>query len=506
MKVRRWFTCALVLLLTLMLSSAQAGGAFALDEIGLRYTPSEGEQCLTRTDMPAAALAALGADATALTAAMEGDGQYLICLMPDGRQFSLTVGDKPDGIAADNAWAMTAAEKDHFLTALARKGGYGMATWQSSGYALFTAEAPSDSAATLRYTGISLATLYLGRVYTLRTDIIGREPAQSDTDLLLAAADRLLLLGARTQTAGDETAAQPNQTALALPDVTVAANPAEITHVRDGLSLTLDPVPDTVGVTQLVLSGTTVPGGYLRYAVGDTTSSRVKADETGAFRFTLTGLTGDAANLIELTAFKGDVKTILRFTVTVDWQSVPFALETVQTAEGRNVTLRGLTLPGATVKITAGRGGAATVGEDGAFTISLTLPRIGRNDFTLQAQAEGYHRTDFSFSVTRLQSADESLAALQKTARQIDYAKLAARPAAYKGRVLALAGVAGSLCFTNGQACYTLTTDGGEMYTVLCSDLLAVSDGARVQLLGTLTGETYGEGGYPSLTLAAYEP
>jgi hypothetical protein len=340
----------------------------------------------------------------------------------------------------------------------------------------------------------------------LRADIIGREPTQADTELLLGVADRLLMLGASTaatETAG--TAAETPQP-LVLPDVTVASNPAEITHIRDDLSLTLDPVPDTVGVTQITLSGTTVPNGYLRYAVGDATSSRIKADGTGAFRFTLTGMTGNATNRIELTAFKGDVKTILRFSVTVDWKSVPFTLQTVQTAEGRNATLRGLTLPGATVKFTAGRGGPITVGEDGAFTVSLTLARIGRNDFTLQTQADGYHRTDYSFSVTRLQSADEMLADLQKAAREIDYAKLTAKPAVYEGRVLALEGDAGSLRFDGGQASYTLTTDDGERYAVLCGDLLAVADGARVKLLATLNGDTYGEGGYPALTLAAYEP
>ncbi len=505
MSLRRWFACALALLCVLGLATASAGETVALDEIGLRYAPAAGELCLTRQSMPADTLAALGADAATLAAAMQNDGLYLLSLQPDGRQFTLAVEPRPQGIAADSVWSMTAAEKDQFLTALARKGGYGAAAWQTGGYALFTSTAQADADAPLTYTDMTLATLYLGQVYALRMDIIGREPAQADIDLLMVAAGRTLLLGARAQTPA--AAATANEPQLALQEVSVPSQPAEITRVTDELALTLDPVPDTVGLTQVTLSGTTVPYGYLRYALGDTTSSRVKADANGAFRFTVPGLTGDAANRIELTAFKGDLKTIVRFTVTVDWQRVPFALQSAPVTEGKTVTLRGLTLPDATVELTDGRGtGSIVVGDDGTFSVTLTLSRVGENAFTLQAQASGYHRTDYSFTATRVQSAAEVLAALRKTVRQTDYNKLAAKPAQYEGRVVELSGVASGLRYADGQASYVLTTNSGELYTVLCGDLLAVAEGAHVSLLGTLTGKTAGEGGYPTLMLAAYIP
>ncbi len=502
MKPRRWFAPALALLCAFAITAATAD-TVNLDEIGLRYTPAEGELCATRQTMPEATLAALGADAATLATAMETDGLYLISLQEDGRQLTLSVEPKPDGIAADNVWGMTAAEKNLFLTALARKGDYGTASWQSSGFALFTSTAQAGADAPLTYSDITLATLYLGHMVAFRMDIIGREPAQADIDLLLAAAGRTLLLGASTQPPAQAAAEQT----LTLPDVQVAANPAEVIRDSEGLALTLDAIPDTVGLTQVTLSGTTVPYGYLRYTLGDTTSSRIKADETGAFRFTLTGLEGDAANVVSLTAFKGELKTVVHFTVTVAWQRVPFALQSAPETEGNTLTLRGLTLPQATVKLTAGRGaGSIVVGEDGAFTVTLSLTRLGENDFTLQAQASGYHRTDYDFSVTRNQSADEALAALHKAVRATDYAKLCANPARFEGRVVELGGVASALRFADGQASFTLITDAGDAYAVLCDDLLAVSEGAQITLLGTLAGDTQGDGGLPVLTLAAYVP
>lgn len=505
MKRRRWFARALALLCALALSAACAEGTVALDDIGLRYTPAEDERCLTRTAMPTEVLATLGADAASLAAAMEGDGLYLVSLLPDGRQFTLAVSPKPAGIAADNAWHMTAEEKALFLTAMARAGDFGAASWQENGYALFSASAQAEAGARLSYAGLSLATLYLGRVYAFHMDIIGRAPAQADIDLLTAAAGRTLLLGAHTRAEAEDPAATPQP--LMLPDLQVKAGTATVTSVLNDLPLTLDPVPDTVGITQVTLSGTTVPYGYLRYAVGDTTSSRIKADETGAFRFTVQGLTGNAANLIELTAFKGDVKTVVRIGVTVDWQQVPFTLETAAHTDAKTLTLRGLTLPNASVKLLSGRGtGSIVVAEDGTFAVTLTLGRIGQNAFTLQAQAAGYHRTDYSFSVTRTQSADEALAALHKAARKTDYAKLTAKPALYARRVVSLTGVASQLRFADGQASFVLTSDAGARYAVRCDDLLAVTDGANVSLLGTLTGETSSAEGLPTLTLEAFVP
>ncbi len=502
----RRFALALALLGVLFCASASAGQSVALDEIGIRYTPAAGEVCLTRANMPAAALSALGTDAATLAAAMEADGLYLIGLQADGRQITLSVEDAPAGLAAKEVHAMSAADKDAFLAQLARSGGYGSAMWQDGGYALFSSTPQAAVADTLAYSDVTLATLYLGRVYALRMDVIGREPSAQDVALLTDAAARTLRLGAR---AGDGGAAETPETPPALPAVQVSSQPATLTYQAQELPLTLDSIADTVGVTRFTLSGMTVPGGYLRYTLNGKASSRIKADEAGAFSVTVPGLTANGANTVELTAFKGDAKTVVSFAVKVDWQYTPLALSAARSTQGDTLALQGVTLPGATVKVTHGRAGRVTVGEDGTFTLTLALPRLGENAFSLQAQAEGYHRYDLELTVTRTQSAAEMLAALRKAAKAAkatDYAKLAAKPAAYAGRVLALSGEAGALAYENGQASFVLTDAQGGRYAVLCADLLGVTEGGEVSLLGTLTGEVYGLDGLPALTLGAYEP
>ena len=502
--LRRWFPLALLLLCVAVFTAANAESTLALDEIGLRYTPAEGETLVTRESVTAQALSALGTDEATLSGVMARDGLYLIGLQTDGRQFTLSVEEKPDGVTGTDAASMSAAQKDAFLTELARIGGYGNASWQSNGFALFTSPLASAADAALQYSSISLATLYLNRVYTFHMDIIGREQQQADIDLLLATANRTLLLGAKTsgQTAEDQVAET-----LTLPSTAVATQPAALTYSSQALALTLDPIAATIGVTQFVLSGTTVPNGSLRYIVNGDPSSRIKADENGAFRFTVPNLIGNTDNAIELTAFKDDQKTIVSFTVTVDWQLAPVVLAPIPTVEGKSVTISGLALPSSSVELTKGRGAKSiSVGADGAFSTTLLLSRAGENSFTLQVQSAGYHRNDYSFTVTRTLSVDEALQTLTKKVRNPAYQKLVAKPSAYQDVVLQLSGTAQQLAYNSGSPSFILQGENGESYTVLCTDLLSVNEGAAVTLLGTLTGSLADGSGYPVLTLAVFVP
>ncbi len=164
MKYRR-FVVTLALLCSLLLAAAQAEGTIRLDGIGLRYTPAQGEVCLTRDGMAAEGLAALGTDAETLLTVMERDGLYLIGILPDGRQVSLEIADKPDGVACGDYAGMTVEERSRFLTVLAREGSYGGAFWQADGYALFSSGVETQGSGALTYADLSLSTLYLNRVY-----------------------------------------------------------------------------------------------------------------------------------------------------------------------------------------------------------------------------------------------------------------------------------------------------------------------------------------------------
>ena len=503
MKIRRLLTFALLVACVALFAAAHAEESVALDGIGLRYTPAEGELYITRDHIDAQALAALGTDSETMLASMIREGQYLIGIQPDGRQFSLSVTAKPEELTSGEYQELTAADKDAFLTLLARQGGYGNATWANDGYALFTSTAEAQGDGALPYSNLSLATLYLNDLYTFRMDLIGREATQADMDLLTDAASRTLRLGAKAQTAQAEASDATAQT-LALPSTAVESQPAALSYQQQGCDLTLDPVADTLSTTSFTLSGQTVASGTLRYSVNGKSSSRIKADTDGRFSFTVPNLTGNETNAIELTAFKGDAKTVVDFSVRVDWQTTPLALETAENVAEDRVTLSGLALPGTTVKLTQGRGsGRITVAGDGTFSVTLLLDRVGSNDFTLQAQAQGYHRNDYAFSVTRVQSDEAALAALQQKVRTVAYQKLVSRPSAYEGDVVQLAGQVSALDYANGSPRFLLTTQAGETYTVLCADLLGITDGQTVQLLGTLGGAAADGNPSPEVTLAA---
>ena len=111
---------------------------------------------------------------------MTRDGLYLMTLLADGRQISLGIADKPDGMAASDVFLMDASEKDTFLTLLARQGGYGNAAWASDGYALFSSAAQASADGSLSYADLSLSTLYLNKVLTFRMQKhVGRGPPEA---------------------------------------------------------------------------------------------------------------------------------------------------------------------------------------------------------------------------------------------------------------------------------------------------------------------------------------
>ncbi len=340
-------------------------------------------------------------------------------------------------------------------------------------------------------------------MYTFRTDLIGREASQADIDLLLSAADRALRLGAAaTQDKVDTAESRP----LSLPFATVESEAAALTFQSNACPLTLGPVAATVGVTGFPLTGVTAPGAYVRYAVNGKAASRVKADAAGAFSVAVTGLTGDAANAVEVAVYTDTLKTVVDFTVTVDWQNAPLALETPGIVEADHVTLAGLALPGSIVELTEGRGGAISVAEDGSFSVKLSLRAVGANEFSLRVRAPGYHRNDYGFTVTRAESAAEADARLSKAAKSTDYGKLAADPAAYRDRIIAVNGAAGELSYVGGSPRFVLTDGDGNRYTVFCDDLLDITEGASVRIYGTATGETDMENGYPALKLILLLP
>ncbi len=501
-----------LVLLLLLQAPALADAAVPLDEIGVRYFPLENEQTLTRMEATPEALARLGVDAETALQAMERDDLYLICLSPEGRQVSLRVTHKPEGLASQSVFQMDAMEKEQFLTLVARSGRYLTASFQDGlpGFALFSTQGEDDKNEAL-YT-LSLSTLYLGRVYSFQTDVIGRAPTPGDTAFLTDVVSRALLLGAASQ----PEAGEAEEAALSLPAQPALTDQMAAFQVdRNDLDLRLEPVPSVVGSTALVLRGTTAPKAYVRYVVGGQASSRFLSEADGSFSVTVPNLEPDADNAIEVTSFlkSGETSTV-RFSVRVQWQPSPLVLsKTGGAVEGDRLPLRGLTLPGAKVQLLRKTDAVAVpVAKDGSFSLDVLLKKAGENTFTLRSVAPGYRRTDVTVTVTRVLNTAAELKSLQKSVKPVSYDKLKSKPDAYEGRTVLYQGKVTALSYDHGQPAFLLTTEEGQSLVCLCGDLLGVQLGQDMTLIGTLTGELkaigtrWATGSYPALELTAVQP
>ncbi|MEG2253379.1 MAG: hypothetical protein RSC98_10090, partial [Clostridia bacterium] len=117
--------------LTLMILFTGANVAFAIDlpAQGVRFAASDGELCLTRSNMPPEALKLLNVSAETALAAMESDDSYLMVLSPDGLQVNLRVLPAPEGLEADDVSQLDAAARTALLRSLARLHSADSAEW-----------------------------------------------------------------------------------------------------------------------------------------------------------------------------------------------------------------------------------------------------------------------------------------------------------------------------------------------------------------------------------------
>ena len=503
----------LCLLLAGLGAVALAESAVPVPEIGIRYYATENELCLTRSDLPEEGLRWFGMDAAAMRAAMENGQLFLVSLYRSGGQVSLRCFEKPEGISGENSFALTPAEKESFLILLARQGQFHSAEWvaDAPGFALFSTYREGEALAPATVHTLSVSTLFQNRIYALQTDIINRPPNESDIALLLSAVERTLFLGDVAESAGH----QEDVTPLTLPPLSpLTEKNAAFTKELSGIPLTLAPIPEIVGTTTLLLTGTTDAGVSMRYSLNGKASSRFKAGADGSFSVSIKGLETEGDNQVELTAFTTQEASVIRFTVSVQWQQTPLMLsQTSGDVQEDSVALNGVTLPGAKVQLIR-RTGTNTIPlrEDGSFTVAVSTKKLGENAFTIRALAPGYRREDTLVTLVRKFSPEEEVKALQKKVKAISYEALTQNPAAYRDQPVEYQGTVVTLANTNGQPLFLLDLGNGQYVLCLCDDLAAVDIGQSLHIVGTLLGEIHplqtrhAEGNYPALRLNAMIP
>jgi hypothetical protein len=178
-----------------------------------------------------------------------------------------------------------------------------------------------------------------------------------------------------------------------------------------------------------------------------------------------------------------------------------------------HMSLEGITLPGSKVQLIRRTGtDQIPIGEDGRFSYSLALKKIGENTFTLRCLSPGYRRAEVPLTFLRNLGDAGELSALEGSIKSVPFAQLMKKPAAYEGRMIRYQGAVAALSNLSGQTLFLLTVSEGGTVACLCPDLLDIQLGQEIDLLGTLTGKKQAvqtpwlSGEFPSLTLISLIP
>ncbi|MEG0995910.1 MAG: carboxypeptidase-like regulatory domain-containing protein [Clostridia bacterium] len=482
--------------LTLMILFTGANVAFAIDlpAQGVRFAASDGELCLTRSNMPPEALKLLNVSAETALAAMESDDSYLMVLSPDGLQVNLRVLPAPEGLEADDVSQLDAAARTALLRSLARLHSADSAEW--SGELADYAVLKTSGKGAMAMNTLALDTLYFGHIYSFQLDVVGRSVGEPELALLHSIVSRTLRLGAPS----------PESQPLMLAELpTLSTENAIVTTDNSDIQISLDPIPSVIGTNQLVITGATDPAAKLRLKFDGNTSSAISPAEDGSFSITAKNLNNGQPNELGIAVRLDKLTTELAFTVMVDWQQLPLVLSTLSaTSYQDQFTVEGLTLPGAEVQVVkGGTTSSLTVDENGRFSILLTTKKDGNYKFTVRASMPGYRRAEQEGKIRR-QTADAAI----KAAASIAYADLAKDPAPFADTTVLYAGTVIQLGYEHGQAMYLLELQEGARLLCLCASTAELTPGQSVRVIGTLTGqaETFGEQAYPVLTVSSLLP
>ena len=502
----------LFILIVCLCETALAEAPIHLHDIGLRYYADPEELCVTRHDLPEEALGLFGMDQSTLLSAMESGRIHFISISPEGRQVSLRILDKPDGIVAENDFQLGAQEQELFLRKSPLGSHFSPLSWDTGmpGFAVFSTD-DSESATDNGVHSVAIARLYRNRIYVFQMDIFGRAQTAADSKSLWAVYEKALFLGA-----AEGADSPPAEAAvLALPAPAPVTEYADFTETIGSIPLTLVPLPKVLGTTTFLLEGTTAPDAFIRYIINGAASSRVKPAPDGSFAISAKGLDDGKTNEVEVTASrKGDEMSSIRFDMPVDWQPTPLALSPLggDVYEDRT-TVNGLTLPGAKVQLFRKTGTAnIVVQKDGSFTFDVVTKRDGKNTFAVRALSNGYRRTDIELAFTRKSGDSDNPETLWSKAKPVSYEDLIANPVKFKGQTVPFEGTVSDLANEDGRPCFLLSIADGSSILCYCQNLLQIETGQGLRVLGTLTGESAsmrmssGNEAYPALEVSLILP
>ncbi len=486
--MRRQGLLWLFLLLPCLFFAGPALGesTYSFDSEGIRLYIPEDWQALTLANLSGreTQIAALGTTQEALKASFLADGTLLEAFPPEGGQVFVKSKPLPEGTGTQDAYAMTAQQREAFLLAVARAGGFAHGAWSDvlPEFAVFRGSASLQA---LSVNTVTYATARYGQMYLVSMNVIGRDVSAADEAALLKAASSLLFLGARL-TAAPETTPMPR--AALDPNPTPTPVPAEIRVARNDTYLELDYAPSTSSVSKLTLTGTTEPNTPLRYYVNNKGYERFTADGEGRFTIYVRTL-AKGKNVVAVHAIGENGYGVVNFTVVLDQARSPLAVtEFPKGIAGASAVITGSVLPGSTVKVMQkSKTYTAQVAEDGGFACEIPLNKLGENAFTVRAETPGYLRSDESVVISRVLSDADQQAAFLKKVKTVAYDKLMDKPTKYAGYAVRFKGRVLSLSGSLGQPLAVVETESGVV-AVSCQDLGGLEINKEIDALCELTG------------------
>ena len=490
MRRTSWLWLFLLIMCLLPFSAALGETAsYSFPEEGLRLYLPAGWQVLTLSNLKDhdQDIKALGTTEEALISSFQATGTLLEAFPADGGQIRVQMQPLPEGFSAQDAYLMTAEQKDDFLLKMAGAGGFVNGAW-SGDLPEFAVFRGNTSIQSLSVQTIAYATVRYGKVFTVSADFIGREPTQADEAALNTAAASILFLGAQITPAPSATP-EPRNTMNIQPTPTPA--PAEIKVQRDETKLTLDYVPSTVKTAKMTVTGVTEPNTPLRYYVNGQGYERFTSDSDGRFTCNVRELTKKGKNVVTIYAIGEKGYGVVAFTVILEQERAPLTVTPMaQGVAGGSAVITGAVLPGSTVTVLYhAKTYDAAVLEDGSFACEVGLDKLGENNFTVRAILDGYLKGEEKLTVIRIRSELDEQEAFQKKLRRIDYGKLTAKPASYKDSNVRFEGLILSLSGQNGQPLAVIAAEGNASpVAVLCTDLIGLELNQPAVMLCTLTG------------------
>ena len=489
--MRRTIFLVLVFLCLCSLPSALGEEvSYSFQDDGVRLYLPETWRVITLSNLDSQEefLLQMGTTAEALKSSFLASGTLMEAYTDQGSQWQLRRQALPEGISAQNVFAMPAKEKEAFLLTMARAGGFGHGTWSEDApaFAVFSGD---DAVQALSVHTIAYATVYYGQVYMITTEIIGRDVTQKDQDLIKQVSSSLLFLGAKSTPV--PTSKSQLLRATLSPEITPTPAPAEVRVQRDDAVITLDDVPSTSDVSFLTIHGVTEPYSDLRYYVNTVGYERFTADAEGRFTIFVRSLPEKGKNTVMVQAKGEKGYGAVSFTVYLDQARTPLALTPAKEAVvGKEYEVSGSTLPGAKVTVIVSKKTYnAQVDQNGGFSCLVPLPKIGQNTISVESVLEGYRRGTESLIVERSPSASDEADAFLKKVKRVSYEKLLKQTAGYQDVKIQWQGTILSLSNTDGQPLMAVS-DMKTQNTIIvkCSDLLSYEIGQEVQLLCTLDG------------------